>query len=135
MVVISIVVAPSLCCVTAPLWRCNAGSGSHPPHLISGNTVVPGNDLHGREADIRGLGTTSDQHKAEHPGSFRRLRVLSRSARTEYARKLLISRLNATVFALSRQLRGIHCLFPVSRESYRRRFRRRLPAPPLFGSH
>ena len=28
---ISIVVAPSSCCVTAPLWRCDAGSGSiHP---------------------------------------------------------------------------------------------------------
>src|SRR5829696_2203327 len=33
-VVISIVVAPSSCCVTAPLWRCDAGSGSHPPHLL-----------------------------------------------------------------------------------------------------
>ena len=31
---ISIVVAPSSCCVTAPLWRCDAGSGSHPPHLL-----------------------------------------------------------------------------------------------------
>jgi hypothetical protein len=35
--VISIVVAPSSCCVTAPPWRCDAGSGSHPPHLLSGN--------------------------------------------------------------------------------------------------
>jgi hypothetical protein len=33
-VVISMVVAPSSCCVTAPLWRCDAESGSHPPHLV-----------------------------------------------------------------------------------------------------
>src|SRR3954465_12775629 len=35
-VVISIVVAPRSCCVTAPPWRCAAGSGSHPPPLLLG---------------------------------------------------------------------------------------------------
>src|SRR5215203_242755 len=39
-VVISIVVAPSSWCVTAPPWRCNAGSGSHPPHLLSGDYLA-----------------------------------------------------------------------------------------------
>src|SRR4051812_13854090 len=51
MVVISIVVAPSLCCVTAPLWRGDAGSGSHPPHLLSAEHSCRGGDRVGRKAE------------------------------------------------------------------------------------
>src|SRR5215211_3819256 len=48
-VVISIVVAPSSCCVTAPLWRCDAESGSHPPHLVLSAASSTANGEDGRE--------------------------------------------------------------------------------------
>jgi hypothetical protein len=44
------IVAPSSCCVTAPLWRCDAESGSHPPHLVWGAASSNANGDDGREA-------------------------------------------------------------------------------------
>src|SRR5215207_8910461 len=82
--VISIVVAPSSCCVTAPLWRCDAESGSHPPHLVWSAASSNANGEDGREAEgaiLAGSGMASFEMEPWKDGVSGRLSYRKRVGR------------------------------------------------------